>query len=282
MRRTVISLVLFLMSLHVGAQFFDPDGQIWVGIRGSVNWSSIKVKQEFSVVEGGAAEPKQYKNITPRGAGIGMILTYEVNDYLSVSLQPHYNQVVFGYQSNYTWTTKAGTSNLENKFDNRLDFLNFPLLFRFEFPLKSRKRWTRGLGSGQKGSFTPFFEFGAQYGRLISANKFVESSLIENEVMNFSTTSLADTYDLLNHDQYSLLFGAGLSYDIGGSFRIALSGTYSMGLVNNANGSTRFTNDVLTEQYYDAFDDFTWRNIDVELHLLFPIKFIMSGNFRAL
>lgn len=279
-------VLLLFFSLISQAQFFDKDGQIWVGLRGSINWSQIAVETNHDVVLGNSDGVKNYRNITPYGGGIGILFTYEMNDFLSVSLQPHYDQVVFGYTSTYL-TTGSEELELKNEFDHSLDYINIPLLVRLELPFDrfGRFRKTRAGGytsSGKKGTFTPFVEFGGQYGKLVASRKRIQSSTKKGEAAIASSSALINAYDLLNHDQWSLLFGGGVSYDIAGSFRVALSSTYTLGLNNVANGKTRYSNEVMTQQHYDVFDDFKWRNINLELHFLFPIKFMVSGNFRAL
>ena len=279
-------LSIFIIVSHSNisiAQSSGSSGQVWVGLRGSANSTSISVDESYKVLEGKEDSEKEYENITALGGGVGVVITYELNDFVSFSFQPYYNQIVFGYNTLYNWETSSDDISLKTNFDHSLDYLNFPVLVRFEYPISGGSGSIGNVytSSGKKGTFTPFVEIGGQYSRMIGSRKRIESTTTEGEASVMST-SLINTYNLLNHDQWALVGGVGFSYDLGGLFRIALSGTYTYGLNNVANGKTRYSNDELTQRYYDAFDDFKWRNVGVELHLLFPIKFMLSGNFRAL
>ena len=87
---------------------------------------------------------------------------------------------------------------------------------------------------------------------------------------------------MLNQRNAAWILGGGVSYDLGGSFRVAIDANYQLDIDPLINQKKRYSNEKLTLGYQDTFDDIKLRNWAVAIHFLFPLKFIYSGNYKAL
>ena len=84
--------------------------------------------------------------------------------------------------------------------------------------------------------------------------------------------------NLLNKGMLSWTAGVGASYDLGGSFRVAVTGQYKGAINGLTNKKNRYANEQLSIAYYDVFDNMRMNNWEFSAHLLFPLKLIYSSS----
>ena len=75
--------------------------------------------------------------------------------------------------------------------------------------------------------------------------------------------------------------GGGIGYTIGNA-RFSLEINYRLGMNNITKEKTRYSNYSLVTGAYDVLDNMRLRNLELSLSFVMPLKFITSGNFRAI
>ena len=244
--------------------------QWWIGLKGGVNASSIKVDKSYSVIVpvnySSQSSTKEYKKWKPFGTQIGLEATYYFRGF-SASVQPTYSTIRFQYENNYLWTDAEHPANrleLTYEQDQQASYLYLPLLFKYEFNV-------HGL--------TPYIQAGAYTAFLLGANKSVKISGVDHasggeNQFDYEPVSVG-TKDLFGNNHWGLIGGAGLYYNIG-NIRFNLDLQYRMGqsLINS--GKNRYQNDRLSG-VGDATDDLQVDNLTVSLGTLFPLRFLSSG-----
>lgn len=244
--------------------------QWWIGLKGGVNASSIKVDKSYSVIVpvnySSSLSQKNYEKWKPLGTQIGLEATYYVRG-ISASIQPTYATIRFSYSNDYVWTDAEHPANrLELTYDQdqHISYLYLPLLLKYEFNV-------RGL--------TPYLQCGAYTAFLLGANKSVTISGVDHasggeNQFKYEPVSVG-TKDLFAKNHWGIIGGAGLYYNIG-NIRFNLDIQYRLGQSHLTSGKNRYQNDRLTG-IGDAMDDIKVDNATISLGTLFPLRFLSSG-----
>lgn len=295
------------------AQQGDKDNQWWIGIKAGVNTTIIETVESYSPLSFSDADTpeKDYNIKSQLGYQVGILGTWDFWSSFTLSLQPYFAHHVFNYETTYEWTSPTNVMTIKNEHMNSYDYVYIPLLLRYElrFPSifgggggkknkpvdhghnhqKNKRLYSSKMqkgGAGAKGDekavFIPYLQVGYFYSRLLGAEKVVTYTETVNGFEQEPADELIGITDLSNKANHGLLLGGGFSYDIGGSFRVAFDINYQLNMDLLTNQKNRYTNDKLVQQYYDVPDDIKMRNWDFSLHLIFPLKFVYSGNFKSI
>ena len=272
----------------------ESQDQWWIGFKGGMNATSIDVMDRFTAFSPtNALRPdlldKEYEDFTQYGTQVGLIVSYEFVDQISVSLQPQFINYRFRYSNFYSWVdfNEAGNQiNLNLEHDHRLNYLEIPLLFRYDFDVAAASSGgSRSSSGGTSGRWVPFVQLGGFYGRLLKGLKEIDirqtdlAAGSENELEAVQQTE--DITDLLLQNHIGIIGGGGIGYTIGNA-RFSLEINYRLGMNNITKEKTRYSNYSLVTGAYDVLDNMRLRNLELSLSFVMPLKFITSGNFRAI
>jgi opacity protein-like surface antigen len=252
------------------AEFLEK--QWWIGVRGGWSYSKAKPGDRYSVFSSTEGEPgsldKKYNGFKGAGAIAGLELTFTYKTF-SLSFQPNYRRQRFSYSNSYEWkdTASVGLFNLQYKQDHQLDYLELPLLFKYDI---------------LKNEIKPYVQAGCYYGILSIANKKVEISGTDQAsggTVFKQPDILVGAKDLFIKSSIGFLAGAGVSYDVG-NVKVLLDVNYRFGTNTITNRKNRYTNNALSGAG-DALDDVKLRNISINLGCLLPMRYVDTNHFRS-
>lgn len=252
------------------AEFLDK--QWWIGVRGGLSYSKVKPGDRYSVFSSTEGQTnsldKKYNGFKGAGACAGLEVTFTYKT-ISLSFQPNYRRQRFSYSNRYEWKDTSGvvTFDLNYKQDHQLDYIELPLLIKYDI---------------LKNEIKPYVQAGFYYGILSTANKKVEISGTDKASggTNFNQPDiLVGAKDLFIKSSIGFMAGAGVSYDVG-NIKVLLDVNYRLGTNNITNRKNRYTNNTLSGAG-DALDDLKLRNISVNLGCLLPMRYVNANNFRS-
>lgn len=287
---TFLSIAILFSSAEVYAQKKKPIGrnrkakfeekflnkQVWIGFRTGANLTKAVPIDRFSAFSstinpGGNDFDKTYTNFSNKGGQAGLEITFFYK-MVSLSFQPGFRRMNFEYSNNYKWTDPTNASNtLEQKYTaiQKLDYLEFPLLFRLE-PLQTKIR--------------PYVQLGWYYGRLNNAFKVTSIRVIDqasggtNEYISQEISTGAK--ELFIRSNMGWVAGAGASVPIGNA-RIAIDVNYIRNTHNITSVKNRYSNERLTGSG-DVLDNLQVRNISASVSVLIPLRFvILKENYKV-
>ncbi len=249
--------------------------QWWLGFKGGINLTQAVPGDRYTtfsptVEVESATYDKSYEDFNKVGGQAGLDITFFHRGF-SVSLQPNFRRQRFVYTTDYSWFDTNNTQNVLNLNyvqDHRLDYIEIPLLFKYDF-LQTNIR--------------PFVQLGGYWATLIDANKaltitgedFASGGLSPFE----GEEIIIGAKDLFINTSLGILGGVGANWDVG-NIRLSMDVTYRFGLNNIVNAQNRFTENRLAG-VGDAMDDVKLRNLSVSISCLFPMRFLVSSNYRA-
>jgi len=247
--------------------------QGWLGLKLGINLTQAVPENRYSTFS--PIQPserntdKQYENFNQVGIQAGIELTYRIK-FFAISLQPNFRRQIFSYRNDYLWNdTEIIDNTLELTYyqEQYLDYVDLPLTIKIEYPSRT---------------FKPFIELGGYYGWLVDANKRVSVSGVDrasgsNRYFERESISVG-AKDLYARFSAGLIGGIGVNYDAG-NIRLSLDVKYRYGLNNIANEENRYR-DTRLAGIGDVTDDFTMNNIEINLGILFPMRFL-SKDYAA-
>ncbi len=252
------------------AEFLEK--QWWIGVRGGLSYSKVKPGDRYSVFSSTEGQTnsldKKYSGFKGAGAFAGLEVTFTYKT-ISLSFQPNYRRQRFSYSNRYEWKDTSGvvTFDLNYKQDHQLDYIELPLLIKYDI---------------LKNEIKPYVQAGFYYGILSTANKKVEISGTDKASggTNFNQPDiLVGAKDLFIKSSIGFMAGVGVSYDVG-NIKVLLDVNYRLGTNNITNRKNRYTNNTLSGAG-DALDDLKLRNISINLGCLLPMRYVNANNFRS-
>lgn len=267
---TLVGLLCFVCLVPLQAQrkldakggleaFLDT--QWWLGLRAGSNLTRPSSQGSFSVLSGIDYEAdrlaKNYEIFQSPGIQLGLDLTY-YHRGLSIGLLPSFKRYQYRYLNALNWITATETFETKYEVDQSLDFLEVPLVLKYEV-MKS-------------GNLRPFVQAGFQWAFTLGARKSLSVTHQEGTPAESSGGSLA--IDTKNDFQgfAALLAGLGVNYDIG-NIRTTLDISYHHGLTRIINEGQLFAESQLIA-LGDINDDIRLQNIQASISFLFPLRFI--------
>lgn len=251
--------------------------QFWVGFKGGINYTKAKPTDRYSAFSSindtsGNGFDKQYKNYTNMTAQFALVVNFHYKNF-ALSFQPGIRRMTYQYSNSYNWSDPLNPRDFlqqEYKAVNKLDYLEFPLLLKYE-PLRHTK-------------LVPFVQLGVYFGRLTSA--FKEATLNVTDGASGGGSSYeaekisVGAKDLYIKSNVGWTAGAGVSYPTGNA-RLALEINYTHNTNNITNTANRYDNDRLTGSG-DIPDNIKLRNISVSFSILMPLRFIiLKENYKT-
>lgn len=244
--------------------------QWWIGLKGGLNFSSVYVDQSFSVITptnyDATLSGKKYEEWDPISAQAGIDITFYLKGF-SISVQPTFQTIRFGYSNNYEWTNSENPEQrleLEYTQQQKADYVIIPLLFRYEH---SFNKFSPYLQAGVYGGYPLDGTKEARYSGTDYASGGV--NVISSEPVEVGAK------DLFAPAHYGIVGGGGL-YFTTGNIRLNLDIQYKYGLTLINSTENRYSNDRLSG-FGDAMDNIMFRNIAVSVGTLFPLRFLSSG-----
>ncbi len=281
----MISCPLGALAQKKAAAFKQPPGsrksmndflskQWWVGPLGGINITTAVVDQQFH-----AYEPINYdvstldanysRSKSPSGSA-GIMLMYSSYPF-TVSFQPNYRTIGFQYESRNNWRSSTdSTQTLSQLITNnqKLNQINLPILIKYEFG---------------KGNLRPFVQAGGELNINLRSWRNVE--IHQQDIAAGSTqTVLSNSFTVNNDDQFKktdfgLLAGAGVFYDYQ-FLRLSLDISYRLLGSQLTNENNRFS-DVNSAGVGHLTDQLSYRNLQLNFGILFPLKYVNSGLSRG-
>lgn len=249
--------------------------QWWIGFRMGGNLTQASPQDRFSVFSSTiSTDPtifdKSYEDFNKLGAQAGAEFTFYHQGF-SISLQPNYRRQRFTYNNDYLWTDPLNEMNtlmLDYSQDHQLDFIEFPLFIKYDLT---------------RTKLRPYVQVGFYYAILINANKDVSIrglDMASGGVDEFTVEEFSLGVDnLFIRSSIGLIGGVGVSYPVG-NIRLAFDVNYRHGLNNIADVQNRFTENRLVG-IGDVLDNIQLRNIDFSFGVLFPMRYLVSKNYRV-
>lgn len=249
--------------------------QWWIGAKFGASLTQAEPTayySTFSPTIGNTANSyfKKYEDFKKAGYHAGLNITF-FHKGLSFSLQPNYGRQSFSYSNDYEWTDSENPNNrlqLNYKQANNLDYLDIPLFIKYDI---------------LQTNFRPFVQIGGFYSSLVNADKTLTitgTDYASGSPNPFESEEIiVGAKDLFLNSSVGLLGGVGFSWDIG-NIRVSMDVNYRYGMSNITNAANRYRDNQLAS-VGDALDDMKLRNIQMGFHILFPMRFLISKNFRA-
>ena len=253
--------------------FFNE--QWWVGIKGGFTTARALPVERYSVFQSLNADSegafdKEYMDyeFSSPATAIGLMCTYSFWKNLSVSLQPTYTNMKFGYKNHFVWEGEgAKTVQLDQSHRFAVSYLEVPLLFRYDI---------------YRANLRPYIQAGAFYGRLLKADKSMEVRSMDaasgavNPLEN--TVPAIGANELFIRTNLGWLAGGGFNYDLG-SMRMGFEVFYKQGFYNVTDRQNRFSDQRMVGAG-DVMDDIKLRSWEAVFSLQFPLKFLDTGSFQ--
>lgn len=293
MKRYVIAIIVIALTL-VGTQpcFSQAkrkkkknasavgynQSQWWVGIKGGATLAKANPTGEaqsiFSYTSGVADnQGTTFNSFSKPGLMLGAVISYEFIDNFSLLFAPAITTNIYKYESNYTWNSSESPEVgvfINNKFTTKLQYIEFPLLFRYEIGSNNTK---------------PFLQLGGYYGLLTNATKEVETTNIDrasgaDTQINSGKSSSGAKSNFLKSN-LGMTFGGGVSTFLGNS-RLVFEANYNLGMTNIVDEKARYEDSFLSTGAYDINQNLKLDQLQFSIAIFIPMKFITSRDFKPL
>jgi len=276
-----ISLVFLGLNLEAGenkqsfpkANPFEKS-QYWLGLKGGINLTQPLVADRFTVFEpidgNYDGYKKEYQSFNKIGTQFQFAFQYSFRRF-SIYAAPGYKSTLFSYSNTFKWqdvATPTNTVEIKQEQTQIVEYAYLPLTLKFEF-LSSKLR--------------PYIHGGGFVGYKFNAQKSLKKS--GTDQASGGTTSFEDqpiiigATNLLNPWWYGVMGGVGVNYDLA-NVRIFLEGNYLLGLNNITSAEHRYTENALSGSG-DAMDNLKLSNLEISVGVLFPLKFLNTGEYRS-
>ena len=257
---------------------YSDGNQWWIGIRGSVNFSSATLQKSYSVfsytqdfTEGD--NEKKYNSFTLPGLQFGFSIAYEFLTGLSINVLPSYASYRFSYDNSFRWYHSEDPDkrvSTSYNIETRLQYIEIPVTFKYEL---------------MRGPFKPYIQAGGYYSFLTDAIKNVKTTSIDQASGSDSEINVTELSvgieDRIKNTNYGVMGGVGFTYNVGNA-RIGLEVNYHYGLQNLDNGGMKYIDNQLVTGTYDVPDDYSLNNLEISMQVIIPLKFITSKDYVPL
>jgi hypothetical protein len=288
MKRILIPMLLIVASVAAYAQKRPPKlpkfnknkekevflkKQWFLGFKAGLNYSGADVIKEYSALSPSnydiSETRKNYNVYQDAGAHAAIEATFYFTG-LSLSFQPTFRHVAFGYSNSYSWVDEEQPNNaLELHYNQQqnLDYFDFPVLAKYE------KTFSK---------FSPYIQAGIYSSIRLNATISVDilgTDFASGGVNQFKDeTIIVGAKDLYAKNHWGLLGGVGVYYNLG-NVRLNLDIQYRKGMSNITSTKNRYSNDQLSG-VGDTLDDMRLNSVMVSLGSIFPLRFL-GRNFRS-
>jgi Outer membrane protein beta-barrel domain len=248
------------------------DSQWWLGFKIGGNTTSPTLLKSYDLFSSTSGQQlfyeKDYEGFRRVGVQAGGMFVFSFKSLFSLSLQPTYSSMNWGYKTTQSWTDGNNQAvQIETKNRIVLNYLEIPLLLRYDI-LQTRLH--------------PYVQAGAWYGRLLKADKYVSTTSFDqasgatNPIDN--QAPIIGAKNLFITSNWGFILGGGVSFDVG-NVRIGADLLYKQGLNNITNAKNRYS-DNRQIGLGDVFDDVSLKNVELSMHVMFPLKFLQTKAFK--
>ncbi len=254
------TLFLFFIAISTNAQFLT---KVSIGIKAGTNFTIVNPVNKFSVIEGFLSETNSYdkeyrKSYNNYGSQFAFLFFYSLSDNMYLSFQPSVFNNRFKYKNVYNWTGSQYNLELTYDFEQSLQYLELPLLFKYEF------------GSSK---LQPYIQLGGYYSLLLNSTKYIS----KKETGDFGTFE-SSIENIGSNENYikshiGLMAGLGITYKFKRT-KIGLESNFRYGFNNITNTKNRYNNNQITGKSYDAPDDIKLMDFSISLVYIVSLKCI--------
>ncbi len=292
MKTLILAATLLLIGGVTTAQIFKDKEmrptQWWLGLKFGGNSTNPSIVNSFNIYSDSEDFGlKDYENDSRKyGYQIGIVGTFDFWQIVALSFQPSAKVYNYGYNYQLQWldSNEAVALRSEYEHDMSMLYIDMPLFVKLEWKFggsaSSGKVKATKRGVKTTGAITPFIQGGIFYSTLLSANKKIDYKLKEYDIQIEEEVFYTGVKNNYLVSQWGFAFGGGCYYDFE-SVRVGFDVNYRIGRNNITNQSTRYDDERLLTQYFDVNDDLKLLNWEAQLHVVFPFKFVYSGNFKA-
>jgi len=240
--------------------------QWWLGVKAGGNLTNPVVTKSYTIIAPtnypATESQKKYTKYKNLAAQLSLEATFYYRGF-NFSFQPTYRNVRFNYSNEYEWisSVESRTFSMDYLQKQHAEYLDLPWVIKYE---------------NGPGRLRPYVQGGIYTSHLINATKNVlitktdYASGSPNEIKD--EPILVGASDLFAKNQWGLLAGVGVNYNIG-NVRLNLDFQYKKGMSNASSTKNRFSNDRLSG-VGDTFDDLRLNNLSLSFGCLFPLRFL--------
>lgn len=259
--------------------------QWYLGPRAGANMSNVAPINRFSVLTPNNTFDtdlynKSYGSESAVGSQYGVQLLFQFSQRFMVVTMPTFVNQRFTYSNEIRWED-SNVSELETvlnyRHQHRFNFIELPLLLRFEIKQKQADLWNRYWRKPKNRSVTPYIQAGPFLDFSVGASKIVSITQAEQGIQIPVAEYTIDVGNQLSAISGGLMFGGGAKIKIS-SFYINAEANYKLGLNNVVNPGRRYANPLMVNGVYDVFDDMRMSTLEINLGVLIPLKYLTPGN----
>jgi len=259
----------------------DPykNSQWYIGLAAGVNYNTVNVINEYSILHAtnrldDALYDKNYTITNNISATYGFKLMYQFEQRFVLGSGLLVNELRF----NYNQELPASTRTVFFDHDHHLRYLDLPIYFRFMIRQVNSRMWNRSWKKPVVPPIIPFIQGGLNFGFLINGNKEVTRSVIENDFEVQDLSFSEDIGGLLQSTTVGAFVGLGARFRLGNVY-LTPQVNLRRGFSNVTNIETRYTNENLTQNAYDVFDDKSFTSVEAVISILIPLKYLSKREF---
>jgi len=200
----ILSHKTFLLVLILIILGTESHAQLSVGVRGGVNFSKFKVKDDI------------FPYASKTGSSFAFLLNIPLNPFLSLQLEPGFSQ----YGTRYDITEEININNLtKNHFIGKLstNYIELPLLLQYKTQIRKLQAMV---------SIGPELRFRAGSTKLSQSTKRWQNDVLISDVYIRQPIHPDNAY---RHIDYGLGAGIGIAYPVG-PIKVFAEGRYHLGL----------------------------------------------------
>ena len=248
---SLITIILLFIAIGAEAQFLT---KVSIGLKSGINFTIPNASTQFSVFENvNAGENAFDKNYNPFYQNLGtqyaFLFYYAISKKSYISFQPSIYNYSFKYENIYNWTGNDNTLNLTNNFKHNLQYLDLPLLFKYEFTDKK---------------FQPYAQGGLYYGLLLNSTSYItKTETGDFGTFEYEKEALGSNKNFITSN-IGILAGLAITYHFKRS-KFGIETNFRYGFHNITDTQNRYSNSQITGKYYDIQDDLKLMNLSLSL-----------------
>jgi hypothetical protein len=255
------------------------NSQWYIGLAAGVNYNTVNVINEYSIIHAtnrldDELYRKDYTLTNNISATYGLKLMYQFEQRFVLGSGLLINELRFSYNQELPGNTRT----VVFQHDHHLRYLDLPIYFRFMIRQVNSRMWNRSWKKPGVPPIIPFVQGGLNFSFLINANKEVSRSVIENDFEVQDLSFSEDVGGLLQSTTVGAFIGFGARFKLGNVY-LTPQLNVRRGFSNVTNDKTRYTNDNLTQNAYDVFDDKSFTSLEAVVSILIPLKYLSKREF---
>lgn len=263
----LIFSILFVLAMlsDVKQSYSQFLAKLTVGYKGGINFSVPHNITSYTIISdiNGNRNQNSYKVFSQNlAANYHFIIQYNFYKNIGIGIYPGFTTQKYRYFINYNWENAGGFTRNQT-FNQKLNFITVPVLFRYEYPIKNVKL---------------FIETGFNTGILINAynNPVTETfEPITNRLLKSEDDAFTNTNNFRKFD-FGIQANIGAYYQIK-RFKLGVETGYTYDLNYQAIKNNRFINSDFWGSYYDIPDDVKISVWTIQLIAAFQLKCIQEN-----